>query len=304
MVVQMKVHWAILVTTTLFSLFLFSNLIPEVHALVVGGKVNGGTSFENGGIFVHEIKPIAVVGNDSHGDHNLHAFDERQQIILSNPLTLDILSSTNSYGVLPKGTMISSHYIFYDPIIKNSIQGCVQFDSEVQGLILSERNLASSDFLQLSDTEYRNHASRGTEPNDSLAINKPTEVCMELYAVTPGDYFRVITGSLPVTVIDSNKIETTVTSNSEIPNWIRNNAGWWANGQIGDSEFVLGIQYLINQKIMYIPPANTSPNSGNSEIPSWIKNNAGWWADEQISDNDFVLGIQYMIVNGLIKINF
>jgi len=66
----------------------------------------------------------------------------------------------------------------------------------------------------------------------------------------------------------------------------------------------MGIQYLINQKIMYIPPANTSPNSGNSESPSWIKNNAGWWADEQISDNDFVLGIQYMIVNGLIKINF
>jgi hypothetical protein len=87
-----------------------------------------------------------------------------------------------------------------------------------------------------------------------------------------------------------------------IPTWIKNNAGWWANDQIADSDFVSGIQYLINQGIMKIPPTTPGSGSGSDEIPSWIKNNAGWWANNQISDNDFVLGIQYLIKNGIMKL--
>lgn len=87
-----------------------------------------------------------------------------------------------------------------------------------------------------------------------------------------------------------------------IPIWIKNNAGWWANNQIGDSDFVSGIQYLINQGIMKIPATTPGSGTGSNEIPPWIKNNAGWWASGQISDNDFVQGIQYLIKNGIMKI--
>ena len=37
-----------------------------------------------------------------------------------------------------------------------------------------------------------------------------------------------------------------------IPNWIKNNAGWWAGGQIDDNSFVQGIQWLIKEGIMKI----------------------------------------------------
>ena len=37
-----------------------------------------------------------------------------------------------------------------------------------------------------------------------------------------------------------------------IPDWIKNNAGWWANGQIPDSAFVSGLQWLISNGIMTI----------------------------------------------------
>jgi hypothetical protein len=87
-----------------------------------------------------------------------------------------------------------------------------------------------------------------------------------------------------------------------IPPWIKNNAGWWANNQIEDSDFVSGIQYLINQGIMKIPSTTPGSGSGSDVIPLWIKNNAGWWANNQISDNDFVLGIQYLIENGIMKL--
>ena len=38
----------------------------------------------------------------------------------------------------------------------------------------------------------------------------------------------------------------------EIPGWIKNNAEWWAAGQIDDNSFVQGIQYLIEEGIMKI----------------------------------------------------
>ena len=37
-----------------------------------------------------------------------------------------------------------------------------------------------------------------------------------------------------------------------IPDWIKNNAGWWANGQIPDSAFVSGLQWLISNGVMTI----------------------------------------------------
>ena len=39
---------------------------------------------------------------------------------------------------------------------------------------------------------------------------------------------------------------------NEIPEWIKKNAGWWAEGAIGDSDFVQGIQFLIKEGIMSV----------------------------------------------------
>ncbi len=90
---------------------------------------------------------------------------------------------------------------------------------------------------------------------------------------------------------------------SQIPEWVRNNAEWWAQGAIGDSDFVSGIQYLIKEGIIQIPETAKSSTTGDSEeIPAWIKNNADWWAQGLISDDDFVKGIQCLVENGIIVI--
>jgi hypothetical protein len=88
----------------------------------------------------------------------------------------------------------------------------------------------------------------------------------------------------------------------EIPDWIKNNARWWADGQIDDNSFVQGLQFLIKEGIMQIPPTTPGSGSGSNEIPDWIKNNAGWWADGQIDDNSFVQGLQFLIKEGIMKI--
>jgi hypothetical protein len=96
--------------------------------------------------------------------------------------------------------------------------------------------------------------------------------------------------------------QTDSTQSVVIPSWIKNNANWWSHGQVGDSDFVKGIQYMIQQRIMQIPAQqSSSAASGTQSIPLWIKNNAGWWAAGQISDNDFVKGIQWLVSNGIIK---
>ena len=95
-----------------------------------------------------------------------------------------------------------------------------------------------------------------------------------------------------------------LTETKSIPAWIKNNAGWWANGQINDDEFVSGIQYMIKNKIIdiQIPMPNTS-GENSQEIPKWIKNNAEWWADDIITEIDFLNGIRYMIENRIIDVN-
>ena len=97
-------------------------------------------------------------------------------------------------------------------------------------------------------------------------------------------------------------ISTVQAQDSEIPSWIKNNAGWWATDLIDDSSFLQGIQYLIKEGIMVIPPTETSGSSGSEGVPAWIKNNAGWWADGQIDDGSFVSGIQWLISNGIIVV--
>ena len=38
-----------------------------------------------------------------------------------------------------------------------------------------------------------------------------------------------------------------------LPAWIKNNAKWWADGQIGDDDFIKGLQYLVEHKILVVP---------------------------------------------------
>jgi hypothetical protein len=88
-----------------------------------------------------------------------------------------------------------------------------------------------------------------------------------------------------------------------VPEWIKTNAGWWADGLIDDNSFVSGIQFMIQNKIINIPnlPSQASQNT-NEPIPNWVKNNAGWWASGQISEDDFVNGIKHLVERGIIRV--
>jgi len=89
-----------------------------------------------------------------------------------------------------------------------------------------------------------------------------------------------------------------------VPDWISNNAKWWAEGKIDDYTFVQGIEWLINEGAMStVEIASYEDRVDFRDIPAWIKNNAGWWADGFLSDNDFISGIKYLVEHGIIIVD-
>ena len=60
----------------------------------------------------------------------------------------------------------------------------------------------------------------------------------------------------------------------EIPDWIRNNAAWWADGMISDFDFVKGIEFLVNNGIIQVKQTtNTQIDSSSIDID--IETNEG-----------------------------
>ena len=115
------------------------------------------------------------------------------------------------------------------------------------------------------------------------------------------------TASTKFSILESSTESTseikTVPEETSIPNWIRNNAKWWAEGTIEDRDFVMGIQYLAQQKIIKVEQTAQSTQNTTEHIPEWIRNNAKWWADGLITDSDFVKGIQFLAQQGIIQLN-
>ena len=87
----------------------------------------------------------------------------------------------------------------------------------------------------------------------------------------------------------------------DVPEWVKNTAGWWATDAISETEFVNAIEFLVNENIMQVDTSQTTETSKG--IPEWVKNTAGWWATDAISETEFVNAIAHLIKTGIITTN-
>jgi hypothetical protein len=90
-------------------------------------------------------------------------------------------------------------------------------------------------------------------------------------------------------------------SPQNIPDLVKNNAKRWSNSSISNSEFINGLEQMIEAKIIVISPTEKYSISERT-IPNWLKNNAKWWSDDRISENEFIKSIQYLIKKGIIRL--
>ena len=96
--------------------------------------------------------------------------------------------------------------------------------------------------------------------------------------------------------------ELTPSESVTIPDWVRNNAKWWSEGEIDDRTFANGIEFMIKKGIIIVPATSSGAAKDDITIPDWVRNNAAWWADEQIDDNTFANGLQFLIKEGIIYV--
>ena len=131
-----------------------------------------------------------LIGPDSINQDKLYAFDERQRYTLTQALKTDS-------GILAAGTVVNSHYIFFDPKYKSTLSAKLSFDGQILGVISKTRMLRKSDHLGHASTTYKSFYQRGLEYGrgyDNLFSGPDGKtLTLTLRAKTPGDYIRVLT---------------------------------------------------------------------------------------------------------------
>ncbi|MDE1829992.1 MAG: hypothetical protein KGI25_06700 [Thaumarchaeota archaeon] len=89
------------------------------------------------------------------------------------------------------------------------------------------------------------------------------------------------------------------TGSRVIPYWVKERIQGWSEGALGKRDFVLAIQFMINQGLI-----NATMTGDNSliHVPEWLKNDAKWWAQGQIDDKMFTNSLQYLISKGIFRV--
>ena len=77
-----------------------------------------------------------------------------------------------------------------------------------------------------------------------LWINEPT--------VTDRDFARALEYLIEHGIIKIPYTESGEETVSSIPEWVKNNAGWWIEGKISDTEFTMALQYLVKTGIITV----------------------------------------------------
>ncbi|MCZ6582580.1 MAG: peptidase, partial [Thaumarchaeota archaeon] len=208
---------------------------------------------------------------------------------------------------LGAGTEIPFNIAFFDPsgnLLKNVQYGFTITDETGKelltrmgsdpnnpGILASEGIHTQSIFIPSNDVYKIQMAIFGQDSGTSVDL-KYSGIASGFFEVGPSGQKIVPPASIPASP-----------AKERVPVWIKNNAKWWSEGQIGEADFVNGIQFLIKEKIINIPdlPEQAS-ETAKEKVPDWIKNNAGWWANGLISEDDFVNGIKYLVENGIISV--
>lgn len=181
----------------------------STHATLIQFTSCTGTNLV--GCVITNSPPTTV--NQNPDDGILLAWDEVQNFTLTQDLFVDRVFDPNASFVeavtggfiLKEGTIVSSHYIQWDPLAVNgsgtsgSVQATLQLDSQIFAFITADQKLFDSDFLGVPGVNYNDFGLRGFESGDITTFNG-NSVDIDLFASSPGDWARLITAFSPAAV--------------------------------------------------------------------------------------------------------
>ncbi len=139
------------------------------------------------------IDPPTSLGPNPIGETSFFAFYEQQNTVLENAVRVN-------GGWVEEGTLVSSHYVLYDPTARARHEVTITFDSEIVGVVTKNRRLRKSDWLGAEGVEYKRFRHRGREWRDAYEISEDgRSITFRMRANSPGDYMRILTrGEVPI----------------------------------------------------------------------------------------------------------
>lgn len=182
------------IALNLFSILAF---MSPAMATVINGAI---TQQRGQGEFVilDPAEPFTVGADNFNTDH-LYAFDEDQNIVLTEPIRVDIGGAN---GYIPQGETIASHYVFFDSY-DGVHAGYVDFDAPILGIAAFQDTMAATDFLANNKVNYISTELRGLEQGDRVWIDEqnPSRLWVFWAGSSPGDYIRVFTETSPAAMM-------------------------------------------------------------------------------------------------------
>lgn len=204
----------------ILKLFLLSALVwlagvSAAGATAVGIDILPGSSSGISASFTGPF-PFASTGNtiiaNGYNDNTLWVWDERQNVTLLDDLYVDWVADPNAsyvtqlstgYNIIA-GTVVSSHYVQWDPDGVKHVVAALHFDSDIFGYITTDQGLFDSDsLLGLPGVSYNDFLYRGLEPPpqydaDTVTVGATSsDVNIDWKASSPGDWVRLVTAYSP-----------------------------------------------------------------------------------------------------------
>ena len=231
--------------------------------------------FQNVNSFSGTINDVTIFPKDLHYDQysnkntNIIHFtignDELKQLKSDNSGMKVVITPDSQSSIVTKDLFFDNGYkaiVSYDSrysLSKEHLFSIAFFDS--QGNLASNVRYGYS----VNDPLGKEIVNTGGNPNIlgiSLANGVDTRIIdissdgnylmqIVLIGIGTNDFERFIFKEFEFEA-SNTEIPKTVPSQeiTDIPEWIKNNAGWWASGQIDDGSFIQGIQYLIKEGII------------------------------------------------------
>ncbi|PSW10740.1 hypothetical protein C9I98_24775 [Photobacterium sanctipauli] len=185
---------------------LLATVSLSAQATLVSIENCSGTA-KNGPAVTCEItnSPANVISPNPN-NNKLVAWDEVQNHVLVEDLKVDrvfdptasfIEDAGNSGYFIKAGTIVSSHYVQWDPNGRGQINASIVLDSQIFAFITSDQNLFDSDDqLALPNINYNDFNLRGIEKKDTTVFDGDS-ASINWTASSPGDWARLITAYSP-----------------------------------------------------------------------------------------------------------
>lgn len=167
--------------------------VCAVQATVLDGQILRQTG--TGSFVKLETDGGFTVGADNFDDCNLYAFDEDQNIVLVEPVRVDIGGID---GIIPAGSEVASHYVFFDSL-DGVHHGYIDFDAPILGVAALRDTMGATDYLANTNVTYIGEELRGLEQGDHVWVDEeyPDRLWVYWAGSSPGDYIRVFTERSP-----------------------------------------------------------------------------------------------------------